>query len=1662
MKHNRFIQRCMSLLLSLALISTLLPAVTTSAKAGHWAQSYMDTIVEWGVMRDDIEGNLDPDAYITRAEFVSMINRAFGYNKVVETPFTDVPGYKWYSDDIAIAYGAGYFKGTGDGTTAHPEGYLTREQAAYTFALNLGLKARSGEALGFKDSRDFGSWSRGMVAALIAEGIITGLPDGTFLPQDRITRAQVSCMLVRALGTLLHEEDTYSLGGVYDNVTISSSGSTLRDTIIAGNLYLTGGIDLGDVLLENVTVLGKIVVGGGGESSGGRSSITLRNVTADEMVVDNIANQFITINADGDTSITTTNVRSSAYIQDLTTSRTGLKYINLEGEEGSSLTLAGGIKSVTNLTPNSTLSIAQGFANEVTIDENATNSVLRVENGAYANNVNLDIGTTISGTGDIANVTVNASGVVSEILPDTITVRPGLTANIAGETMDTVTAAESSADPRLLTGYPKVTDIAPTTAQALFSTNKRGTVYWAITAIADGSVDEEDLIKPPSYSGAILSSGNIKVTSSNREFTVKLSKLTSGGSYYLSAILVDSRGQRSPLKVVAFTTPDSSTPSFASGFPYMSRITNNAAQVTVMTTKTCQLYYALLPKGAGAPNSAEFKANAVSGNLGYGSLKVTRNIPAVFYVNNQALKELQNYDLYLWLTDFDGAKSSAVKKVSFTTIDGTSPIFLTEPMVTSIKATSVGLKATLNEKGTVYWAVVKHGDEYPKPLAGQTVKPALDSETAKLQVVNGMNCLKSGKVSASANKDFNINISGLSGETSYDLYYVAVDSAGNYSTTVKMITINTLDTVAPTVTQSFSSTADETGEDPMPDTDVILTFSEGIQYETGEILVDLYATIHTASTMAERRKAEETLIEILRSAIKLYDASSYPDTLIPEKTSESTSGHWISYDDLSIAMVDGQTVITFENGKNINLKSGGTYYFKIADLYDTSNNKNSIKPNPQALPEFTTVFAQATLTNEGLTNEPFAVDRDGKLTSEPVRVDMSFQVHPTSTENVDDSIYYDVFLWTDSYLEFDVYARSINEETHLFETANDPLLSNSKYEVDKYGWVYLGNAAIDGTDAPIGISVHDLIDSSKTFTKLNGMNSDCTYEYAISLTMLNDLTDWQEWSGKVTFGVTVPAGKANSVDNLAASITEEHWASYLKSGLANGGIRSIGSTNFSVFRQFQDTKAPSLRDGYPAFLEGDTFVTMTLQANREGTVYYVLAPVTKVGGVDQYALTAYDTVGAVVTPDRVPGGGSSPDDCPTLTVPTNRQIYSPSFSNSNIKTGKSPISVANTEITVSNLLPNTMYYVYLVTKGDSANYSPVYLYQFTTQDAETPEITLTNRSPSVEMETSATSELHYALVAYNSIPSFLSKAFSTVATPAYTDDSKIVAKYETDENKALDGKSTSFSVLDAMLTSCSDVGKGQKSVFDVYAKSISENTIREIVAEYIREKDPNSDTAATARGSIPVILEGGTNSKTINFSTYMTSGTQYYCLTAAHNTQGTMDGFKAIKNIHLPDSTPPAFVSVTTAAKPDGANTYNGTVTITFSEPIYFIAGDSADPLAVPVWYSKYNTTEDQAGMVYFSNHITKSGFSYTCTTKNSTSSSITLSFSGISDGDYLIMFSDGFISDSNSNAATRADGSAKTLTLTFYSNVKLSDIDPDYADSLIDVTTQAFIASWK
>lgn len=1023
------LRRGLAGILTLALLLGLLPSTVVTAQA-HWADPYVETLTEWGVMRGDINGNMAPERSITRAEFVTMMNRAYGYTRLAGHPFTDVRTRDWYNEDIDIAYNVGYFKGTSP-TAASPNSPLTREQAAVLLARNMMLQETVGETLGFSDTRTLSDWSRGLVGAATENGILGGYSDGSFRPQNNITRGEVAAMLVRAIGTPIQEAGDHTLGNVYGNVTVNTSGVKLRDGVITGNLYLTGGIDLGDVLLENVTVLGEIIVSGSGESNSAQSSIVLRNVKAKNMTVDNISGQFVTIRAEGNTDINTTTVRTSAYVDDSSLPGYGLWKIIQDG--GSLLQLAGNIKEVVNQTPDSELQVVQGVADKVTIDEKATGSSVLVDGDARVDELDLDVATNVTGEGDIKDLNVGAAGSTVEQLPDNITIRPGIDADINGSEMNSSQAAQASSEPRLLAGYPKAKNIAPTSATLVFSVNKPGTIYWAISAVADGSVSEDDLIENPSYGGKIIQAGTINATAANTEYTAELTGLTQDGSYYISAILVDGRDKRSPVKVTAFATPDGTVPAFISG-PTVTMHTTKTAQVTGTPNKSCQLYWALLPEGAAAPTAAQFKANAITGNLGYGSMDVVKNASQSVNVNRGVLKEKTNYVAYLWLTDHDGAQSSQVYRVPIYIPDETPPI-VNDMKQTGGTATSVEASFTMNETGQLHWGIVTDEthekqlflayDKYDEHTATLQYDDEDIALGEKIRLISGTGAIVSGSTPVTGANTLTRILSaatqGLDPEvyntSSFVLYYVGEDDEGNLSDDIGVLEVNVVDQTAPLfVEQTFSSYGTNDRIHPLADTDITLVFSEPVQSgasrDSSNYFLSMYQAVEKALANVPNgedpeqnedvKTARDALAKALYNSIKLYSGT---DTEVASDQNPATNvPNVLDYHYAKVVKDGGKMYITFphttgftttDNGETVpvygaNLTSGTTYHFELQNIYDCAVPPNAMEYNSNAcfrVEEFRVASAQVDV-NEG-TQRPawmaMAKDENGKtiFTSTP-------------------------------------------------------------------------------------------------------------------------------------------------------------------------------------------------------------------------------------------------------------------------------------------------------------------------------------------------------------------------------------------------------------------------------------------------------------------------------------------------------------------------------------------------------------------------------------------------------------------------------------------------------------------------------------------------------
>ena len=112
--------------------------------------------------------------------------------------FKDVASDYWAKDQIDYLVSKGVITGFSDGTFK-PEDAVTREQFAKMICIAKGLKEYKPAKSTFKDVAS-SRWSFGFIEAAVKAGYIKGYTDGTFKPANSITRQELAVLGVRVLG----------------------------------------------------------------------------------------------------------------------------------------------------------------------------------------------------------------------------------------------------------------------------------------------------------------------------------------------------------------------------------------------------------------------------------------------------------------------------------------------------------------------------------------------------------------------------------------------------------------------------------------------------------------------------------------------------------------------------------------------------------------------------------------------------------------------------------------------------------------------------------------------------------------------------------------------------------------------------------------------------------------------------------------------------------------------------------------------------------------------------------------------------------------------------------------------------------------------------------------------------------------------------------------------------------------------------------------------------------------------------------------------------------------------------------------------------------------------------------------------------------------------
>ncbi|CEO06696.1 glucan endo-1 [[Clostridium] sordellii] len=164
---------------------------------GHWAKNQISKFIENSYANGYEDNTFRPDNQITRAEFVKLVNKYFGFNDKGVSKFKDINQKNWYYNDVCIAIQAGYINGYED-NTFRPDNIITREEAAKIIVSIKNQQDNVYDKLNtFPDKHLVSNWAKPYIEGAIENGYLKGDDLKNLRPTSHITRAESVTLLSR-------------------------------------------------------------------------------------------------------------------------------------------------------------------------------------------------------------------------------------------------------------------------------------------------------------------------------------------------------------------------------------------------------------------------------------------------------------------------------------------------------------------------------------------------------------------------------------------------------------------------------------------------------------------------------------------------------------------------------------------------------------------------------------------------------------------------------------------------------------------------------------------------------------------------------------------------------------------------------------------------------------------------------------------------------------------------------------------------------------------------------------------------------------------------------------------------------------------------------------------------------------------------------------------------------------------------------------------------------------------------------------------------------------------------------------------------------------------------------------------------------------------------
>lgn len=170
-------------------------------KAGSWSKTYIESMAAKGVIAGKGHGIFDPQANVTRAEFITLLSHVLNYGEQsADIKYADVKSSDWYYPGVVMLYNLGII--SSDSAVLKPNEAIDREEMGVLIGKTLSVMGyAAGDVntmMNFSDYAGISVKNIKDVAAAVDHGILEGAY-GKYSPNDKMTREQAAVVIYKLL-----------------------------------------------------------------------------------------------------------------------------------------------------------------------------------------------------------------------------------------------------------------------------------------------------------------------------------------------------------------------------------------------------------------------------------------------------------------------------------------------------------------------------------------------------------------------------------------------------------------------------------------------------------------------------------------------------------------------------------------------------------------------------------------------------------------------------------------------------------------------------------------------------------------------------------------------------------------------------------------------------------------------------------------------------------------------------------------------------------------------------------------------------------------------------------------------------------------------------------------------------------------------------------------------------------------------------------------------------------------------------------------------------------------------------------------------------------------------------------------------------------------------